>query len=403
MSQTAVEILLSKPESTSEAIANLNEFFQYHERHAALRLAVVGLVSINTKDHLQWEEIAIRFNKLFEHTIIDQKPVEVYANKLKRFATGAGAWDKNLSAYLSLFVLHEVERSPALLTRTLIAEAFSIAQVLEQVQAYIRYGRPEILYPNTLGYDVGALCKIFRQSLGITNDNDIINHLFGGHSHSDERNVSHYVMYRYATRRAKIIKSFLTILSPKVNGYGCYSFTHVYGGSLTKDGRPTKDSKRIARGPLLGFQHSIYFVGSAGLTEGPITLKNQAIKAFALPHTVFVPDYRLLTGALLSTSLSWRPIVARCAFVHLGFRSKKGAIDDEFVKIRFMDSNELEKDIKEVCTVCQVPKDYFAEDPAIYVRKKINNCPDADRTTKVEADGIVRAIAVEDGHKPPDY
>jgi hypothetical protein len=52
---------------------------------------------------------------------------------------------------------------------------------------------------------------------------------------------------------------------------------------------------------------------------------------------------------MLTNAEDWRPAVARCALVHLGFRSAVGNVTHDGMNVRFVPDADLEKDVDAVC------------------------------------------------------
>lgn len=396
--QTLVEAFIARgPEQLARCITLLKDFFEVAERRAALRLAVVGVIEI-TGDKLQWENTNRAFEQLFSIDIRNQLPdgpLQFNQKTIRRFALGTHYnRDRRLEAFLALHIIHQVELRPDLVSRrALLTEAFSVGNTLERVRQFIRSGDSAVLSPHTSGYDVRALLTTAHEALG-TNDSTIKDFLYGGTA--ELRPVSSYVMYRYSTRRGEIVKSFLTILSPEINKVGSFSFVNVYGSGDER-------SRRISRGVVVGFQRCIYFLAGGGMivekTEG-ISPYVRGLKAFAIPHEAFAPDHRLLTGLVLSNSLSWNPIVARFAMIHIGFSSRLHEITDQDVRVRFLtDGAELKNDVSEVIEMFNLGNPEYADRAFSYVVKKINNCPAVDLKS---SDGVLRALTIEEGREPLD-
>jgi len=399
MTPTLVENLLNAgPAGLSEAIANLEEFFRSPKHHGPLRLAVLGLVSHDQQHDKKWRDANDRFKELFKGTDLIDKTrrtagssrrfLNFHEHSISRFALGTHNQDERLSAYLALFVIHEVDRFPAFMDRPLVSEAFSLGQTLARVREYLHRRNLHVLKG---AYQLGDLISTLRSAFNVQKDDEITSYFFGGGDQS--RNVSYYAMYRYSTRRDEIVKSFIAILSPKVNALDSYSFTHVYAKNSKKG------AKRVSRGAIVALQRSVYFLSGGGLLTGASdTPPVQGIKAFAIPYVAFVPDHRLLTGVMLSNSWSWQPIIARLALVHLGFDSKTGAINHELAGIRFLQRTDLAQDIKGLCERFKLEE--FSEDPVKYVLEKMNNFPRVDMTEGSE--GLLRALTIEEGREPPE-
>jgi hypothetical protein len=393
---TIVEALIERgPTDVSAAVAPLKDFFSKPERRAALRLGVLGVVE-RQRDKRQWENATAGFTRLFDKVRdgLPDGPLHFNAKSIMRFALGNFEnQDHRLEAFLAMYVIHQVETRPNLVDDDmLVNEAFSIGNTLTGVREYLRSGKSVVLAPYTSGYDVRGVLRTMQMALG-TSDDHIKALLFEGTAGA--KPISNYVMYRYSTRRGQLVKSFLTILSPEVNDLGCYTFTHVYGPEDI-------NSRRISRGALIGFQQSIYFLAGGGMIRergSTAASLGRGLKAFAIPHAAFVPDHRLLTGLMLSNSLSWHPIVARFAMMHVGFSSRVGEITDETVGIRFFDGSKLQGDISDACATFKLGGPTYAEDALAYVLEKINNYPKIDLDG---SEGLLRALAIEEGREPPE-
>lgn len=395
--QTPVEALVARgPAELSAAVAHLKDFLAKPERRAALRLALLGVVD-RRRDERQWQSATADFNRLFDEQVrnrMPEGPLRFNAKSIMRFALGNFEnQDQRLEAFLAMYVIHQVERRPNLIEEnTLVTEAFTVGNTLTRVREYLRSGKPAVLSPHTSGYDVRGLLRTMHIALG-TNDDHIKGLLFGGAAAAMP--ISNYVMYRYSTRRGEIVKSFLAILSPDVNDLGCYSFTHVYGPA-------DSNSRRISRGAIIGFQRSIYFLAGGGMivergsTVAPLS---RGLKAFGVPHSAFAPDHRLLTGLMLSNSLSWHPVVARFAMMHVGFSSRLGDVTDESAGIRFFSAHDLQTDISEMCATFNLGGPEYAAAALAYVIEKINNYPKVDLAG---GEGLLRALTIEEGREPPD-
>ena len=192
-------------------------------------MAVLGVVDTKNDDP-QWEAVTKSFNEFFGTRLKGFVPLPVNrAKEIKRFAfRNLDSGRPELGALLALYVLHQMELRPTLKDeRPILEEAFSVDGTLTRVQTFLRTKNPNTLSPRTQGYDVAGLLRTLHGVFGTSDHKTIEGRLFGGDTRA--RPVSTYAIYRYSTGWAGVVKSFLTILSPRVNSFGSFTFTHVYG------------------------------------------------------------------------------------------------------------------------------------------------------------------------------
>jgi hypothetical protein len=395
---TSVESLIGRgQDALEEAVARLRDFFAAPERRATLRLCLMSVIDLNGDD-LLWLGAMNDFKALFPDAVREKfspKAIHFHEKSMRRFVLGTHRLvDQRLLALFAMFVAHQIEARPNLLAgREDLETAFTSTDTMDRVRGFLSRGNPGILLPHTRGYDFRGVLHVVHKALGTENDTTINDFMFNGAAST--KPISNYVMYRYSTKWGEIVKSFLTVLSPAINNFGYFSFVHVYGAE-------EEGARRISRGAVLGFQRSIYFIAGGGMIvdpdAGPSSL-NRGFKAFAIPHSSFAPDQRLLTGVMLSNSLEWHPLVARFGMIHLGFTNER-SVNDQTIGIRFLSRDDLAEDISGLCKLFNLKGANFPADAERFISEKINNEAkvdvDAHRTN-----GLWRALTIEDGREPP--
>jgi hypothetical protein len=275
--------------------------------------------------------------------------------------------------------------------RTFIKMAFTIDDTLTRIRDFLRRGGADLEVPAP-AYDLRALLAAMRGGLGTSNDESIKSWLFG----SDPTNrISHYVMYRYSTRWAGVVKSFLTIVTPELSGFGYHYFAHIYG-------RDQDDAnRRISYGGVIGYDTFVCFVGGGRLASDlPSARLSRGFKAFVIPQAAFQLDHRLLTGLMLSNSESWHPLISRFAIIHVGFATQKKMTHRD-VRIRFIEKDDRENLEADIAALCNKYDKDTARVTA-YVLDKINNYPKKELGTDKVSKGLLQALTIETGGEQPE-
>lgn len=128
-----------------------------------------------------------------------------------------------------------------------------------------------------------------------------------------EDRFAHFVVYRASrTRPARLMKSYLAISEPRMDGQvgydlpATFKFVHIY--------RPpdTSGVPRVSLGRVLTFEHGVYLIGGQR-DETTERRPFQSLKVMALPWLQLNREDKLLSALLLSSNYSGEQIVSRAA------------------------------------------------------------------------------------------
>jgi hypothetical protein len=427
---SAVETLFSEgDEVVLKVLPSIAAFMDNPSRICALRLILIGLANKTQKSEFSFSALFNEWNRLLglmgakgnrATKIALDSGIEINEHTIQRyvFLRHEPHDPKRMAAQLALLAAHYVERAEGINSEThrLIKSARDAAEFIEPIRNFLTTRNLSFLNhdPNAIHSRNNNAERTAAQALRalLTTDADdqknIARWLFGqldADSVFKFQDRSYYVLYRYSTLTPQIVKSLLVVDSPALSGLNAFSFTHVY---LAR--RDT--AKRISRGTLVSFPHSIYFVGmSAHVLRGLDQLGRakvdipRGLKIFVVPASEAQTDSDLLAGIYMSNGLRWNPIVGRIVLVPVGFRSVVGSLSDAQKEIRptvLPGPEALEEDLRKISSIpnCAVTEGRVA-DLTQRALIRINNRPYCDRDRPdVVVEGIMRALQTEDEQIP---
>jgi len=421
-------------------------------RICALRLLYVGLATKSPKTgfsftaaHKEWDRLLGRMAIRGERAISQKgdQGFEIGENDIRRyvFLENEPRNPRRKAALLALLAAHQLHSGiDGRSNRRLVQVALDATDFVTPIREYLKTKDPSTLgeqtrlltavqqeepphSAGTVGQSLGKktisqaeveglVSSALRDLLKVDPDDqkNIARWLF---DETDSTNIqamkerSYYTLYRYSTHIPEIVKTFLVITSPALSGLGSFSFAHIY---MSKRNR----LKRIARGTLITFQRSIYFLGmSAQVRSGrgldtlgrPKIDQPEGLKVFAIPISEAQSGFDLLPAVYMSNSLKWHPIVGRLAMVHIGFESTVGPLSDANPAVQpaiLLSPEALADDLRKILALGGPQS---KENPAELAKKiliKINNRPHCDRDLAGrDTAGVQRALFPEDEQPPP--
>lgn len=219
---------------------------------------------------------------------------------------------------------------------------------------------------------------------------------------------SHYIMYRYSTQIPEIVRTYLSIKPELMDDERIvFQFQNEYLS-------PRTTIKRRARGALIPIRDAINFIGLDFEFSSPQDHEDfvGGVNIISTSMEEITVDNYFIPAIQISSSLTWRPIISRCALVHTGIthddaESEKvcRASSAGILRLGAKEDDEAELINSDLVRIFQsagraMPEQGFLP-LASRIRMAINGRPHWDRDrADLGSAGVRRAVGPEDGGLP---